>query len=214
MDKKFNANYELIDSISIAGNTYVLGENPKAPSPYATWSKDPNGGYSFGHYFTDLAAARADLFKRGMSHLPEESYDQLFRDNLPDHIREEIVREERESGFFADIENCLYDAVEHLGGESADVEELMKNEDFRGLALHTYFKQDHSYENEALSDSLETLVRDKFMHVLAFEQTTALNTSPERLRDIPLAEKLKQAEAEAAKNNEGSPAKANPEPQL
>jgi hypothetical protein len=44
--------YTIIERAKVFGATFVLGENPKAPSPYVVWAKDAEGcGYHWGHYF-------------------------------------------------------------------------------------------------------------------------------------------------------------------
>lgn len=67
-----NQGYRIIDSAIVAGKwEYVLGENPHAPDPYATWERNlqndaQSGGEHFywGHYFGDKDAAQKDFQQR------------------------------------------------------------------------------------------------------------------------------------------------------
>lgn len=61
-----NQNYKIIASTDVGKNSVVLGYNEKNPSPYVTWSTDPNReyGYSSGHYFVTLESAFKDYKKR------------------------------------------------------------------------------------------------------------------------------------------------------
>ena len=72
-------NYTIIDSIKVGNTRFVLGENPKAPSPYATWKQIAvDSGYNFGNYFTTRTAADIDLRNRAIRerehNTPEGAY--------------------------------------------------------------------------------------------------------------------------------------------
>lgn len=173
-----NAGYTISDSITLMGNTYVLGHNPKAPAPYVTWQENISGGFVYGRYFATPEAARQDLFKRSMEVLPEQEKEILIDSLVSRELRDKIARADREEGYLSDIESCLYDALDYLEVDSRVCENLMKNSEFKSRALHVYFKQDHSAENEALTESLEMLLKEKFPEYL------------EANKFIELAEKL------------------------
>lgn len=164
-----NAGYEIRESVSICNNTYVLGHNPnpKTPAPFVTWAKPKDDYYVFGHYFTNESDARQDLLKRAMEHLSERDTDELALSVLSDEAKAAIMEEGRMENRLGDIEACLYDAADHLKLDLGVVPELMGNEDFIARALHVYHNQDHSYENEALTESLEFLIKERFPQVLS-----------------------------------------------
>lgn len=165
MEEK-NGGYLIKDQITLMGSTYVLGENPDAPSPFVTWAKGPVGGYAFGHYFADEDSARRDLLSRAILDMPEEQVDMLALSLISEDAMAEIHRKERDDNAFEDIDSCLYDALDALNIDSDEHTAIMKNPQFREEALRTYWNQDHSYENEALSQSLEELIRDRFPQYL------------------------------------------------
>lgn len=50
------------------GHGFAIGENPKAPAPFATWEfgqKDGKRDYYWGHYHSDPKAAEIDFLERG-----------------------------------------------------------------------------------------------------------------------------------------------------
>ena len=118
----------------------VMGFNEKAASHYVTWLVNPNqpDAYHWGHYFSSKEDAMKDFFERGMR---EASLD--FR---------EIYR----------TENALEDIQSALEWpfNSFAVECLLNNETFKEHALHRYYNIDHSAENEALSETLESLYNE------------------------------------------------------
>ena len=60
-----NANYSITDRIKVGKMTFVLGENPNAPSPFVTWQKmEGRSGYDVGNYMTDRESAVKDLHRR------------------------------------------------------------------------------------------------------------------------------------------------------
>lgn len=168
MEKKANAGYVIKDEISVMGSTYVLGHNPNptTPAPFVTWAQDGPDSYRFGHYFVDEASARQNLFSRAFAAMPEKDVEEIIHNNMPDAIRDAIAEQARKDLAIADIESCLDDALDNLdlGADyvaRADLaEQLLKNEDFISHALHSYYKIDHSAENEALTDSLESLLKE------------------------------------------------------
>jgi hypothetical protein len=58
-------NYVLTMRIQVGSMTFVLGENPNAPSPYVTWQNlKGRTGYDLGHYMNDRESAVKDLHRR------------------------------------------------------------------------------------------------------------------------------------------------------
>jgi len=57
--------YKIIMCLQVGNTKFVLGENPKAPAPYATWQQhEGRSGYDLGHYLTDRDVAVKDLNRR------------------------------------------------------------------------------------------------------------------------------------------------------
>jgi len=60
-----NANYTITERIKVGKMTFVLGENPNAPSPFVTWQKmEGRSGYDVGNYMTNRESAVKDLHRR------------------------------------------------------------------------------------------------------------------------------------------------------
>lgn len=166
MEQKVNHGYVITDTIRIAGNSYVLGCHPTAPASFVTWAADATGGYTYGHYFTTEDAARLDLFKRALDAMPEALSREVILSNLSEEDRAAIKEEGRRENYVADIESCLFDALNHLGFDCDKLSMLMASEEFMAHAFRVYHNQDHSYENEALTESLESLVEDRYANLL------------------------------------------------
>lgn len=174
MEQIINEGYIIKDQVTIKGETYVLGHNPNpnTPSPFVTWAANLNENYFvYGHYFSNEEAARRDLLKRAIDHLSEREADHLADDIMSDIRKEAIIREAREEDHLADIESCLWDAADNLKLAPETVQTLLSDPKFREAAINTYDHQDHSYENEALTESLEQLVREQFPHMLINKET-------------------------------------------
>ena len=79
LEKRMNGDYEIIQSLNIAGSEIVLAHNPKSTlTPYVTWECNPeNNSYFWGHYFKDLYAAQKDLVSRGNDKV--QFYDKFHR---------------------------------------------------------------------------------------------------------------------------------------
>jgi len=69
MSERKVAGYTITDSIHIGNAEFVIGEHPKAPSPYATWECSGGDNYFWGHYFSDRKSAEQDLIERAQSEL-------------------------------------------------------------------------------------------------------------------------------------------------
>lgn len=182
MEQKRNQGYVLSDSITIGESTFVLGYNPKAPSPYVTWVAGYNDGYYYGHYFTSEEDARKDLFKRAISEIPEETKNNLVKSLISQELRAELNSEERNNIALADIECSLYDALDHFNIDEDKASELMKDESFMAKAMHLYDNIDHSAENEALTDNLENLIEEQYPNLL-----------PDSPQPIPLNDRVADA---------------------
>ena len=79
MEKRMNGDYEIIQTLNIAGREIVLAYNPKSSlTPSVTWQWNPeNSSYYWGHYFKDLYAAQKDLVSRGNDKV--QFYDKFHR---------------------------------------------------------------------------------------------------------------------------------------
>jgi hypothetical protein len=59
------AGYLITERIKVEKTLFVLGENPDAVSPYATWQQhEGRSGYDWGHYFSTHDKALEDLHAR------------------------------------------------------------------------------------------------------------------------------------------------------
>jgi len=76
MPIRTNAGYTITDSITIGDTEFVLGVDKEAPDTYVTW-RCSNGNYYFwGHYTSDLLAAKKDLLERAGDALEKQLYRQ------------------------------------------------------------------------------------------------------------------------------------------
>ena len=66
-EKRSNQGYEIIESCTIGSTELVIGHNPKAPNPYVCWYCKGGDNYFWGHYCTELSAAREKLNERYQS---------------------------------------------------------------------------------------------------------------------------------------------------
>ena len=65
MSKRTNAGYEIIETISLPNEEYVLGERTTTfnEQAYVTWVY-VDGMYYYGHYLNDYDVALKDLYDR------------------------------------------------------------------------------------------------------------------------------------------------------
>ena len=65
MSKRTNAGYEIIETISLPNEEYVLGERTTTfnEQAYVTWVY-VDGTYYYGHYLNDYDVALKDLYER------------------------------------------------------------------------------------------------------------------------------------------------------
>lgn len=64
MNIRMNEGYIITDSIHIGDAEFVLGVSNSNPSMYVTWECKGGNYYFWGHYTTDLLAAKKDLLER------------------------------------------------------------------------------------------------------------------------------------------------------
>ena len=69
MQQRQNAGYVITDALHIGGSEFVIGEHPKAPSPFVTWECTGGSNYFWGHYFSDRRSAAKDLVLRAQQEL-------------------------------------------------------------------------------------------------------------------------------------------------
>lgn len=69
MEQRQNAGYLITDAVRIGENEFVIGEHPKAPSPFVTWECSGGNNYFWGHYFSDRRSAEKDLIQRAQQEL-------------------------------------------------------------------------------------------------------------------------------------------------
>ena len=89
--------YTIIDSIQAGRVEFVLGENLKEPSPYVTWRRGPDAAptdFDWGHYFSDIDRARADLHRRAREELSQG------REEKPQSIRAQLRGMQAERGAY------------------------------------------------------------------------------------------------------------------
>lgn len=181
-----NAGYEIQEKISLQHGTFVLGHNPNAPAPWVTWEHVTLKGasssyYHHGNYFTDEASARLNLLQRAIACLPREQSDALALAVLSDEAKEDLLRQDREGSAWEDIQFCFYDAAEYLKIPDTAASRLLNDPQFRSEALRVFWNQDHSYANEALQESLEILIRDRFADKLALSHEEIFEEVANRL---------------------------------
>ena len=70
MSKRTNAGYEIIETISLPNEEYVLGERTTTfnEQAYVSWVY-VDGTYYYGHYLNDYDVAVKDLYERAKNEL-------------------------------------------------------------------------------------------------------------------------------------------------
>ena len=69
MEKRTNAGYDIISSISFPSEEYVLGiKTIDGESKYVTWCCVEKDNYHYGHYFSDYRTAVKDLYERAKNY--------------------------------------------------------------------------------------------------------------------------------------------------
>lgn len=185
--EEMNAGYIIQERISIPHGTFVLGHNPNAPAPYVTWEQMTRGYYHHGNYFTDEVDARLNMLQRAIECLPREQLDRLALSILSEAARADLSRQEREENAWADIENCFYPAAEYLNLPTSTIQRLLNDPEVRCEAFRVYWNQDHSYENEALQESLELMLKDRFPEKLTVSHEDVYESISQQVRDAELS---------------------------
>ncbi len=68
MDKRINAGYEIIKSIALPDEEFVLGiKTTDGIDKYVTWCCVDKTKYHYGHYYSDYKLAIRDLFERAQA---------------------------------------------------------------------------------------------------------------------------------------------------
>ena len=86
-NKRINAGYEIIACLPIGNVEFVVGQNIHNPNMFVTWEYKKEGGYYWGHYMTDKAAAMRDMYERAEAELS-------FKKSV--NTREKKKKDERE----------------------------------------------------------------------------------------------------------------------
>ena len=89
MSERKNAGYTITDSIHIGNAEFVIGNHPKAPSPYVTWECSGGTNYFWGHYFPDRRSAEKNLLDRAQAELnfvmqQEEQVSESTKGSIPE----------------------------------------------------------------------------------------------------------------------------------
>lgn len=69
MDARMNTGYLITDSIHIGETEFVLGTSEHTPAEFVTWQCTGGSNYFWGHYHSDLLAAKKDLLDRASQEL-------------------------------------------------------------------------------------------------------------------------------------------------
>ena len=96
MGSRMNAGYLITDSIHIGTTEFVLGVSI-AEQPFVTWQFTENEGgvrdYYWGHYHSDLLAAKKDLLERAGAELEYQMTKQERSGEQPEKSGKERERE-------------------------------------------------------------------------------------------------------------------------
>lgn len=183
---RVNAGYKITDYISVAGSNYAIGNNPKAPAPYAVWQCDKDlTNFIMGHYFTDKNAAIADMIQRSTYNLEREDGLPLALDFLTDYAREALDTQIRTERAIENIKAVLEDVLCDYETELTS-EDLLKDPEILDKLLQEYDDQDHSQENEALAQSISDVLD---------ENPQYLKPAPSK---VPLDQQILSASGKAA----------------
>ena len=83
MGHRMNAGYLITDSIHIGTTEFVLGVSIAERSMFVTWACQGSDYYYWGHYHSDLLAAKKDLLERAGAELEY----QMTKRNAPANSR-------------------------------------------------------------------------------------------------------------------------------
>lgn len=90
-----NADYKITARVRVGNAEFVLGEHPKAPSPFVTWQRncknDGDGPPNFfwGHYGADRAAMIEDFCERAGSEYQEQKERRVQREQSRTALKKE-----------------------------------------------------------------------------------------------------------------------------
>ena len=90
-----NADYKITARVRVGNAEFVLGEHPKAPSPFVTWQRncknDGDGPPNFfwGHYGADRAAMIEDFCERTGSEYQEQKERRVQREQSRTALKKE-----------------------------------------------------------------------------------------------------------------------------
>ena len=169
--------YLIEDQITVKGTTYVMGHNPNAPSPYATWRKDGENSYVTGTYHHTEAEARKKLFSRAMHELPELEKSDILLSNLTLDDKEVIHKQQRDAVALSTMEFALSDAAEDLGYSKQELDDMLDNPGFKKDIIEAYHDIDKTFDEGLLFDKLQEIIQEYF------PQKQATMSEPERDTD-------------------------------
>ena len=92
MDARINEGYVITDSIQIGETEFVLGKLDNKIPMYVTWACKGGDNYYWGHYFSDLLDAKADLLGRAGEELEYQRTRQGRSDERPKETEKEQER--------------------------------------------------------------------------------------------------------------------------
>ena len=89
MDNRINEGYVITDSVQIGETEFVLGKLDSKIPMYVTWACKGGDNYYWGHYFSDLLDAKADLLGRAGGELEYQRMRQGRSDKEPKEMERE-----------------------------------------------------------------------------------------------------------------------------
>ena len=92
MDSRINEGYIITDSILIGETEFVFGKHDGKIPMYVTWACKGGDNYYWGHYFSDLLEAKADLLGRAGEELEYQRTRQSRSDERPKETEKEQER--------------------------------------------------------------------------------------------------------------------------
>ena len=92
MDSRINEGYIITDSILIGETEFVFGKHDGKIPMYVTWACKGGDNYYWGHYFSDLLDAKADLLGRAGEELEYQRARQGRSDERPKETEKEQER--------------------------------------------------------------------------------------------------------------------------
>lgn len=90
---RMNAGYLITDSIHIGTTEFVLGVSIAERSMFVTWACQGSDYYYWGHYHSDLLAAKKDLLERAGAELEYQMTKQERSGEQPEKSGKERERE-------------------------------------------------------------------------------------------------------------------------